>query len=124
VAEAPLILIVDDERPIRELLTVLLGDAGYRTATAVNGAEALALIGERLPDLVIADLMMPVLGGAELCRRVKSAAATAATPVVLMSAVGYDGSAGSDAHLRKPFDLDDVEAIVRGLLAATARRGG
>jgi sigma-B regulation protein RsbU (phosphoserine phosphatase) len=118
VPEAALILIVDDERPIRELLTFVLQDAGYRTETAVNGAEALARIGERRPDLVISDLMMPVLGGADLCRRVKAVPASAALPFVLMSAVRHDGTAGADALLRKPFDLEVVEATVRRLLSA------
>jgi CheY-like chemotaxis protein len=118
VPEAALILIVDDERPIRELLTVVLQDAGYRTETAVNGAEALARIGARRPDLVISDLMMPVLGGADLCRHVKAVPASAALPFVLMSAVRHDGTAGADALLRKPFDLEVVEATVRRLLSA------
>lgn len=115
--EAALILIVDDERPIRELLTFVLRDAGYRTAAAVNGADALALIAERPPHLILADVMMPMLGGEELCRRVKAGAHTATVPVVLMSAVRYDSSAPADAFLRKPFDLGDVEAMVGRLLA-------
>ena len=123
VLEAALILIVDDERPIRELLTALLRDAGYRTETAANGAEALARIGERRPDLVISDLMMPVLGGADLCRRLKGAPATATLPFVLMSAVRQDPTAGADALLGKPFDLDAVEAAVRGLLLSGSAGG-
>ena len=112
--KAPLVLIVDDERPIRDLLEALLRDAGYATTTAVHGADALALVAESLPDLVIADLMMPVLGGAELCRRLKAEPATRAIPVVLMSAVPPNRSRpiGEDAFLPKPFDLADVEALV------------
>jgi two-component system phosphate regulon response regulator PhoB len=110
----PSILIVDDERPIRDLLEALLRDAGYATTTAVHGAEALALVAKSPPDLVIADVMMPVLGGAELCRRLKADPATRAIPIVLMSAVTPYRShpSGEDGFLPKPFDLDEVEALV------------
>jgi CheY-like chemotaxis protein len=117
-----LVLIVDDERPIRELLQALLRDAGYETRAAVHGAEALALVAAAPPDLVLTDLMMPVLGGADLCRRLKAADATRAIPVILMSAVrpGAALSAGQDAFLRKPFDLAEVEALVGRYVGSTA----
>jgi CheY-like chemotaxis protein len=119
VAEAATVLIVDDERPIRDLLSVVLRDAGYRTTAAVHGAEALAAVAEARPDLVITDLMMPVLGGAELCRRLKAAPATREIPVVLMSAVvpGPEPTEAADAFLRKPFDLVELEALVRRLVS-------
>jgi len=118
------ILIVDDERPIRELLTVILRDAGYRTATAVHGAEALALVAATAPDLVLTDLMMPVLGGDELCRRLKAAPATRAIPVVLMSAVRPEAAvaAGQDGFLAKPFELGEVEELVDRYVGSRQRR--
>jgi len=124
------ILIVEDERPIRDLLETILRDAGYATATAVHGAEALARVAEEPPDLVLADLMMPVLGGAELCRRLKADPSTRDIPVVLMSAVRPvgDPGAGQAAFLPKPFDLGAVEAVVarslRGDAGADRRRPG
>jgi CheY-like chemotaxis protein len=114
----PSILIVDDEPPIRELLVTFLSEAGYDTPSAVHGAEALAKVAAARPDLVLADVMMPVLGGVELCRRLKGDPATRGIPVVLMSAVARgEPVAGEDAFLRKPFDLDAVEALVARWLA-------
>jgi CheY-like chemotaxis protein len=91
----------------------------------VHGADALARVAEAAPDLVLADLMMPVLGGAELCRRLKADPATEAIPVVLMSAVrpGVGVAAGQAAFLAKPFDLDAVEAIVARSLASATSSG-
>jgi two-component system, OmpR family, phosphate regulon response regulator PhoB len=109
------ILIVDDEEPVRELVALLLRGGGYHTLQAIHGAQALELITKEHPDLVISDVMMPVLNGAELCRRLKAGPDTRAIPVILMSAAGprsADGS-GSDAFLAKPFDLAELEALVR-----------
>ncbi len=110
------ILIVDDEAPIREFLAAFLEDAGYRTLGAINGAQALALLAKERPDVVLSDIMMPVLNGAELCRRLKAAADTRSVPVILMSSAGRNAAdgAGADAFIAKPFDsLDEVEALVR-----------
>lgn len=109
------ILIVEDEEPVRELIALVLRDAGHRTLEAIHGVQALELVARELPDLVISDVMMPMLGGAELCRRLKAGAKTRAIPVILMSSAGWivaDG-AGSDAFLAKPFALDELEALVR-----------
>ena len=108
------ILIVDDEGPVRHFLAQLLAYAGHRTLQAVHGAEALAVVEKERPDLVVSDIMMPVLNGAELCRRLKAGTVTHAIPVILMSAAGpraADGT-GADAFIAKPFDLEDMEALV------------
>ncbi len=109
------ILIVDDEGPIRSFLAMLLEDAGHHTQQAINGAQALQLIevGER-PDLVISDVMMPVLNGTELCRRLKGSPQTRPIPVILISAAGPRAAegAGADAFIAKPFDLDAMEALI------------
>jgi CheY-like chemotaxis protein len=109
------ILIVDDEEPVRELVALLLQDGGYRTLQAIHGAQALELMAKEHPDLVISDVMMPVLGGAELCRRLKAMPETRRIPVILMSSAGrrLADSTGSDAFLAKPFDLTELEALVR-----------
>jgi two-component system phosphate regulon response regulator PhoB len=113
------ILVVDDEAPVRELLGLVLGDAGHRPVLASNGGQALALAERESPDLVIADAVMPVLGGVELCRRLKGRAATKAIPVILMSSAGprVAEGAGADAFIDKPFDLAAMEALVRRWLA-------
>ncbi len=109
------ILIVEDEAPLRELLADLVEDAGYRPLQAIHGREALALIEQERPDVVLSDVMMPVLNGAELCRILKAQPSSASIPVILMSAAGpaiADG-AGADAFVDKPFELSELEALVR-----------
>ena len=109
------ILIVEDEEPVRELLGYILADAGHRAVLAIHGAEALELAAQDPPDLVLADVMMPVLDGAELCRRLKADPDTRAIPVILLSAAGRHVAqgTGADAFLAKPFDLEDLDALVR-----------
>ena len=112
------ILIVDDEQTLRELLADVLETEGHRVMMAGNGREALTIVARDRPDLVVSDVMMPLLNGVGLCRQIKADPSTASVPVILMSSVGprvVDGS-GADAFLRKPFDLDEVETIVRRLL--------
>ncbi|MDE3075569.1 MAG: response regulator, partial [Chloroflexota bacterium] len=82
------ILIADDEQPVREFLALVLADFGHETVLARNGQDALELIEKERPDLVISDVMMPLMGGVELCRRLKAAPDTAAIPVVLMTSAG------------------------------------
>ena len=109
------ILIVEEEEPVRELVALVLQDGGHRTLQAIHGGQALELVAREHPDVVISDIMMPVIGGAELCRRLKAKPKTRAIPVILMSSAGRtaaDGT-GSDAFLAKPFELDELEAVVR-----------
>lgn len=108
------ILVVDDEAPIRELLACILNDLGYQVQEAINGHEAIALAARHPPDLVISDVMMPVMGGQELCRWVKKELEPA-PPVILTSSVGRHVArgTGADAFVRKPFDLDELEDAVR-----------
>jgi CheY-like chemotaxis protein len=109
------ILLVEDEEPIRDLLAQFLSDGGHRVVRAIHGAHALDLVEEERPDLVISDIMMPVLSGTELCRRLKARPGSPKIPVILMSAAGTwmaDGT-GADAFISKPFDLGDMQALVR-----------
>jgi diguanylate cyclase len=119
------ILIVDDEQPLRELLADVLASEGHHVLLAGNGREALALIVGDPPDLVVSDVMMPLLNGVRLCRQLKAEPATATVPVILMSSVGptVAAGAGADAFISKPFDLDEVEAVVRSLLVSTTTPG-
>ena len=112
------ILIVDDEGPVRNFLTMLLKDAGHHPLQAIHGAEALSVVAENRPDLVITDIMMPVLNGTELCRQLKAGENTRAIPVVLMSSASVRAAdrVGADAFIAKPFDLTDMEALVQRLL--------
>ena len=103
------LLIVDDEVAILEALTDILSVEGYEGATAANGAEGLKRAGEERPDLILLDLMMPVMDGQEMLRRLKESQELRTIPVVVMSAgrVTKAELQGS-RFLAKPFELDDL----------------
>ncbi|WP_309895519.1 response regulator [Archangium sp.] len=103
------LLIVDDEVAILEALTDILSVEGYEVATAANGAEGLKRAGEARPDLILLDLMMPVMDGQEMLRRLKESPDLRTIPVVVMSAgrVSKSELQGS-RFLAKPFELDDL----------------
>ena len=113
------ILIVDDERPLREVLAFLFEDAGYRVRAAIHGRDALAQIEDARPDLIVMDLMMPVMGGLELYRQLKHRAETRAIPIIVMSAglARPDELRDADAFIAKPFELSAVESAVGRYLA-------
>ena len=120
----PTILIVEDEEPVRELLVQLFTGDGYPVRIAVHGAQALEIVTKEHADLVLSDVMMPRMGGAELCRRLKSEPATAGIPVILMTSAGRiaaDGT-GCDGFIAKPFDLSEVEDLVRRWLPEVRAR--
>lgn len=109
------ILIVDDEPNMRFLVRVTLERAGHVVLEAHHGAAALELVGEAPPDLVITDLMMPVMGGRALIDRLRSNPATASIPIIVLSANGSLQVGDADRALNKPFDLDELLANVRTL---------
>lgn len=116
-----LVLIVEDEAPIAEALTLIIEDAGYRAITAAHGNEALELAREWHPDLVLTDLMMPHLNGKDLIAALRANAeanGVTPTPVVLMTAAGsaHTQGASADAVLRKPFDITEIEAMLQRFL--------
>src|ERR1044071_3632512 len=104
------VLIVDDDRKILDLLVDLLELEGYEVSTAWDGAQAIELAFSFHPDLIISDVVMPVMGGLELCRRLKEVARTAYIPVMLSSGLipAANGDiegfhAGSDDYIDLPF---------------------
>jgi CheY-like chemotaxis protein len=88
------VLIVDDDRKIRDLLLDLLNLEGYEVATALDGAEAIDLAQSFEPDVVVSDVVMPRVGGLELCRRLKEDPRTAYIPVLLISGLITSEDAG------------------------------
>jgi signal transduction histidine kinase/DNA-binding response OmpR family regulator len=114
------VLVVEDHRDLREYLTGLL--SGYRVRAAADGVEALKCIEERVPQLVISDVMMPNMDGYELCASIKSNPATSHVPIILLTAQaglapkvrGLDVRA--DDYLTKPFQEEELLARVRNLL--------
>ena len=116
------ILIVDDEESIVDFLGRALRRSGYKTICAYNGDDALHMIEEELPDLVILDLMLPLMDGWEVCRRAKSGERTKNIPILMLTArsssedVVQGLDLGADDYMRKPFPLDELLARVRVLL--------
>jgi CheY-like chemotaxis protein len=103
------LLIVDDEVAILEALTDILSVEGYEVATATNGAEGLKRASEERPELILLDLMMPVMDGQEMLRRLKEDPELRHTPVVVMSAGRVTKAELQGCRfLAKPFELDDL----------------
>jgi len=108
------ILIVDDDRPIRDLLATVLEEAGYEITQAFNGRHALDILADARPDLIISDLMMPVMNGVALCEYVKEHSDIA---FILMSSASNGTESGDhDAFIAKPFDLDSLESLIETVL--------
>jgi len=121
------ILVVDDEVAITDLLQSLLEDAGYQVVTAINGREALAVLGRQRLDLVLCDMMMPVLDGAGLCRAMQADVAYRTIPLVLMSAVRQKlliADCAYAAVVAKPFDVDLLLATVAGVVGVPKPASG
>src|SRR3954462_14222643 len=104
------ILVVDDDLPIRDLIATVLEEAGYEIQQAIHGSQAITLLHDGPPDLIISDMMMPVMDGVELCRYAKKVGDIAV--ILMSSAPPAVIDVGHDAFLSKPFTLDALEAIV------------
>lgn len=109
------ILVVDDEYSIIEVLRDVLLDEGYDVITANNGMEGWACLEKKLPDLVLCDVMMPILDGRELCRRMTDHPRYHAIPLIFMTAV-HKSFSQVECHyvatIAKPFDIDEVLNLV------------
>jgi CheY-like chemotaxis protein len=110
------VLVVEDERTIRRSIAGYLEDAGYTVDQAENGAEALTRMQEATPDVVVLDLLMPVMGGRALVQACRQDVRLGAVPVVLLSAAHDLPQATEElqprASLAKPVDLDVLLAVV------------
>jgi CheY-like chemotaxis protein len=109
------ILVVDDEPAQRSLLRRILEQAGHEVSDAGDGAAALQAVRESPPDLVVTDMMMPVMGGAELIRRLRCDPVTAGIPVLAASGDSHL-AAGADAVVAKPYPWRHLVEVADALL--------
>lgn len=124
--EKPILLVVEDHHDLRHYLISQLGDA-YHFLEAVNGEEGLALALDKIPDVVITDVMMPKMDGVEMTHKLKSDARTSHIPVILLTAktdpqTRQEGFAfGADQYLSKPFDPPEIRARLQSVLTQSNR---
>jgi DNA-binding response OmpR family regulator len=116
------VLIADDEPNIVMSLEFLMQRSGYEVRTVSDGEQALAVLAEFLPDLVLLDVMMPKRNGYEICEWIRGSPALAGMKVVMLTAKGRDADLekglglGADAYVRKPFATRDLVAQVKSML--------
>ncbi len=109
------VLVVDDESNMRFLLRRVFETEGFEVVEAHHGAAALERVKEEEPDLVVTDLMMPVMNGRELIERLRADGETAGIPILVFSANANAEVAGANAVLRKPSDIDALLDTARSL---------
>ena len=116
------ILVVEDEADLLDAVTFALKKDGLKPIRAESGEQALALIEDARPDLVLLDLMLPGMDGLEVCRRLRSNEKTAHVPIIMVTAKAEEIDAiiglgvGADDYIRKPFGLKELVARVRAVL--------
>lgn len=122
----PMVLVIDDNRDIQKLITELLSD-NYNIITAPNGSEGIKKAVRYVPDLIICDVMMPVMDGLECCRRLKSEISTSHIPVLMLTACSMDEqrvqgyNSGADGYLSKPFSAEVLLARCHSLITNRKR---
>lgn len=121
-AQSPRVLVVEDEPAQREVLIYNLEAEGFEVSQASNGEDALLLVDEEMPDIIVLDWMMPNLSGIEVCRRLKIKPQTAGIPIIMLSARSEEVDrvrgleTGADDYVVKPFSIVELMARVRGQL--------
>ncbi len=122
----PLLLIIDDNSDIRSLVSTLLGDT-YNVITASNGSEGVKKAMKYVPDLIICDVMMPVMDGLQCCKATKEEITTSHIPVLMLTACAMDEQrvegyeSGADGYLSKPFSNDVLRSMCASLVANRRR---
>ena len=118
----PHVLVVEDEDSLATLLQYNLQKDGYEVSLAGDGEEALLMVDERLPDLIVLDWMLPKVSGIEVCRRLRQRNETRNVPVVMLTARGEETDrvrgldTGADDYVVKPFSMTELSARIRAVL--------
>ena len=118
----PLVLVVDDEPAQRALLSYNLEAAGFRVATASDGEEALLLVAEESPDVILLDWMLPRVSGIEVCRQLKAQRGAQDAAIIMVSARSDESDrvrgleTGADDYITKPYSVNELLARVRANL--------
>jgi two-component system phosphate regulon response regulator PhoB len=121
----PTVLVVEDEPAQREVLGYNLEAEGFRVAKAENGEEALILVDEEQPDIIVLDWMLPNVSGIEVCRQLKSRSDTRGVPIIMLSARSEEVDrvrgleTGADDYVIKPYSVVELMARVRAQLRRT-----
>ena len=124
-AQQPCVLVVEDESAQREVLQYNLEAEGFRVAMAVNGDDALLMVREEKPDLIVLDWMLPNVSGIEICRRVKANPETRAIPIIMLSARSEEADrvrgleTGAGDYVVKPYSVVELMARLRTQLRRT-----
>jgi CheY-like chemotaxis protein len=116
------ILIADDEEDVKIVIQLILESKGYEIATAFDGLDAIDKARSEKPDLILLDIMMPIIDGFEVCRTLKADPATKHIPIVLISAAAQSESkrkgmaAGAADYIVKPFEPEHLNRVLDGIL--------
>ena len=124
-SQQPTVLVVEDEPAQREVLAYNLEAEGFRVAKAGNGEEALVLVDETMPDIIVLDWMLPNVSGIEVCRQLKMRSETRSVPIIMLSARSEEVDkvrgleTGADDYVVKPYSVVELMARVRAQLRRT-----
>jgi len=120
-------IIIEDERDLAELVAFNLEKEGWKTAIALDGRSGLELVASELPDLVILDLMLPEMGGIEVCRALRRHERTSAIPIIMVTAKGEEidrvvgFEVGADDYLVKPFSTRELLLRIKAILRRSSQ---
>ncbi|HZC17279.1 MAG TPA: phosphate regulon transcriptional regulator PhoB [Caulobacteraceae bacterium] len=118
----PQVLVVEDEDALSALLQYNLDKEGYAVTVAGDGEEALVLVDEQQPDLIVLDWMLPKVSGVEVCRRLRARPETRNLPIIMLTARGEESDrirgldTGADDYVVKPFSMSELAARIRAVL--------
>ena len=121
------ILVVEDDADIAQLIAMYLGRSGFTADILASGRDAIAAAAARPPDLMVLDLMLPHVGGLDVCRAIRADPRTAAIPILMLTARGEEADRvaglelGADDYMVKPFSPNELVARVRALLRRAGR---